>query len=546
MDAPESTRTPTPSRWHIPTLLVIALLVHGWIIANTEVAARDSIGFIRYAMQFDQPPPDPADPNRQLTRLEIIRRAEHPPGYPLMVWLMSIPVRAIAGGPTPENMVLATQLVSALAGILLILPMYRLVQRMFDSTAAFRAVAIFQCLPVPAEITSDGLSDGLYLLAVVSALAFAAGSFREQSSAPLLGAGICTGLAYLVRPEGVLLMAAIGGMLIAAVFLRQITWKLWIRRMVLLGIGAASIALPYIALIGKLTNKATGSVLVRTLQGEDARPTWHMDTPTSFRDTITKQPIAAWWTQGFDNSEGRILWAVQVLIGETSKSAHYVPFALGVIGIVVLLPRWRRDPVMLMPLILGGLNAALLIFMGSRIGYISERHTLWLATLMVIFAAGYLPTFAQWLTRWPTSPRSFTAMGYAQTLTILILISGIPGWIKPLHANRKAHHIAGHWLAANTDPHSERIFDPFCWADYYAGRVFQEGWIRLDDSTPLYVIVEPKNLTPHSRLPALDQAKDMIRSGKPVFHWPENVPLEQSRVAIYRVVPVQRPGTASR
>ena len=34
-------------------LLALAVAVRGWLLAHTEVPARDSIGFIRYALEFE-------------------------------------------------------------------------------------------------------------------------------------------------------------------------------------------------------------------------------------------------------------------------------------------------------------------------------------------------------------------------------------------------------------------------------------------------------------------------------------------------------------
>src|SRR5689334_2750262 len=97
MDAP----APAPSlrfpSWlALMQLLALGLGLRVWVIARTEVAARDSIGFIRYALRLEREPWQ-----------EVIRTAEHPPGYALVVMLVSWPVRAWTGDTSCDTMVLS-------------------------------------------------------------------------------------------------------------------------------------------------------------------------------------------------------------------------------------------------------------------------------------------------------------------------------------------------------------------------------------------------------------------------------------------------------
>src|SRR5262245_20818534 len=85
------------------TLLRLVLPLRGWLLYNTEVAARDSIGFIRYARDFEKK-----------NWKTVLDSYEQHPGYPLAVWAVSLPVRAIAG-TDPVTMRLAAQLASTMA-----------------------------------------------------------------------------------------------------------------------------------------------------------------------------------------------------------------------------------------------------------------------------------------------------------------------------------------------------------------------------------------------------------------------------------------------
>src|SRR5262245_30814993 len=150
---------------------LLALLVRGWLITHTEVSARDSIGFIRYALQFDDRP-----------WKDVVRSFEQHPGYPVLVWLVSRPVRLIAGGTSCNGMVLSAQLATTFAAVLMVIPVYFLGKTLFNRHAGLVAAALLQCLPVFVRVTADGLSEGPFLLFLASGLFFAVTGLRTRSA----------------------------------------------------------------------------------------------------------------------------------------------------------------------------------------------------------------------------------------------------------------------------------------------------------------------------------------------------------------------------
>jgi hypothetical protein len=122
MDSPKDRAGQTISSWlPLTILIVLGVALHAWVITRTEVAARDSIGFIRTALRFENEP-----------WIEVIKSSEQPPGYALTVLAVSKPIRAIAGKTTVDTMVLSAQVASALMGILAIIPMVRLGRELGD------------------------------------------------------------------------------------------------------------------------------------------------------------------------------------------------------------------------------------------------------------------------------------------------------------------------------------------------------------------------------------------------------------------------------
>src|SRR6516164_8421881 len=127
----------------IALVALLAIGVRGWVITHTEVVARDSIGFIRYALQLEEKP-----------LAQVIRDSEQHPGYPLSVMLVSKPVRALTGGLSCDAMTLSAQLASAIAAILMIVPIFFLGKSLFGRQAGFLAAALLQCLPVFVHVTT--------------------------------------------------------------------------------------------------------------------------------------------------------------------------------------------------------------------------------------------------------------------------------------------------------------------------------------------------------------------------------------------------------
>src|SRR5262245_14297447 len=185
--------------WPIIFVLLLALSMRIWVVTHSEVAARDSIGFIKYALKYETEP-----------FTKVLREAEQPPAYPIAVLVASWPVRAVSGGVTPQNMALSAQIASAFFGTLLVLPMIGLGTELLDRRYGIVAAALFQALPTWIKLTSDGLSESTFLFFVALALWLAARAFRTQGIWAFLCCGLAAGCSYLARPEGAELVPAVG------------------------------------------------------------------------------------------------------------------------------------------------------------------------------------------------------------------------------------------------------------------------------------------------------------------------------------------------
>jgi hypothetical protein len=526
------TQSPLP-RWRefafLTLLLLFAAASRAWLIGHTEVAARDSVGFIRYALELER------DPWK-----EVLKRNLQHPGYPAVLLAVSWPVRQLCGGTSATSMQLSAQLASALAGVLLILPMYYLGREFFGRRTAFWGTALFQCLPVSARVMSDGLSEATFLLFVTIALLLAVRGLRGRSVAAFTGCGFFSALAYLTRPEGALIVAATGLVLACIQFLSAWRWP-WPRAlacMAALLLAATAVASPYVIVNGRMTNKPTSRRLWETTAPEPTPVGWH-----GVHGPLTASVLAVYAPETLKD---RRLWGLYAIATEVTKDLHYLAVLPFLIGLWSFHERLKMRSGAWVLLVLCLLHFLILWRVAVVVGYVSDRHVLVLVLCGVFIAAdgafvlsAMLTLLAQWhRNARATKPvRSAESGKLAVVLFLVLLGFGLAEALKPLHANRAGHRQAGLWLAAHTSA-ADPIVDPFCWAHYYAGRVFGEGRTPAmpSGSVPTqYVVMEQSSTSEHSRLPTINYARGLAARGQVVYHWPVDKPEASAKILVYAV-----------
>jgi 4-amino-4-deoxy-L-arabinose transferase-like glycosyltransferase len=530
-------------------LLCVALALHICLLFRAEVPARDTIGFIRYALQFEEN-----------DWASVVHDNHQHPGYPLTIYAVSIPVRAFSTYPLADTMSFCSRLASSLAAVLLVIPMFYLGKILFHRAVGFGAAALFQILPVPAHIMSDGLSEPLYLLLASSALVFASLAVRDRKGYWFALAGAFCGLAYLTRPEGGLLAVAT---LVALVGLQWTAahhrpWREVAGCAACLVGTVVVVGSPYVLATGGLSNKPSVQDLLHAKtpakealwSGPGGR---HSEVGTGF-----PRPLwACLWAINFNASDStleRTGKAVYALGAELVKSFHYVAWIPAVLGMWWFRHRALQVPGTWVLLASCGLLAIVLWRLALTESYMSDRHL-----LLIVMAGCYAAAAAVWelpgrlLCRyrrqaWPPpegdaalSSRMATAVSLG-LLAVLLAVS-LPKTFERLHGNRAGYHAAGVWLAEHATPW-DAIDDDHCWAHYYAGGVFLENHIPpkpIDVTPTLYVVVgrrEREHLpTPNLQKKPQDEETILAKGGQVVFAWPHaNQPFDAS-VVVYAVPP---------
>jgi hypothetical protein len=502
-------------------LLSLATAVRAWLITHTEVTARDGIGFIRYAWQLERHP-WPA----------VLKENPHPPAYPLAVLAVSTPLRHWLPADDRAAMQLSAQLANALAGVLLVVPMFYLGRGLFDRRVGFWAAALFQCLPVSGRILSDALSEGVYLLVVTTGLVFALRAFRTSSALCFGLCGVCAGLAYLTRPEGVLLLGAAG--LVLAACQAKAAWRRpWGRALacgVSLAIAAVAVGAPYALVIHRFTNKETGRNLLRTAADRPG------EGPSGVTAGGPGAPLLASTLGVYSHEKRRALWGLGALGGEVLKGYHYAAVVPAVLGLYWFRNRFRQPGAAVL-LALCGLYTVVLWRVAFVAGYVAERHSLVFVLCGLYWAVAAVFAAGDWLAG--RLGRVAAGGAYAVVMLAALALTALPKTLEPLHTNRAGFHAAGLWLAQHAGP-ADVIVDPFDWAGYYAGQVLRDadGRPSQPGSQPGHYVVLGGTDNEHRRLPLIPVAETIASAGTVVYQWPEQpVRFKAEKVVVYYVPP---------
>jgi hypothetical protein len=517
----------TPRHWlrrDWPWLLALLIIVgslRAWLVYNTEVTARDSIGFIRYALRFDS-----------MTWGEALKDQHQHPGYPAAVWAVSQPMRMWFGA-TPETMRVSAQLVSVAASILLAIVMFRLGKHLWDRYVGFFAALLFQCLPISGHHLSDGISDGLFLLFVLTALLLTIRAWEIGSPLRYAMAGAMIGVSYLTRPEGLLLLPAIVTFHIAMQAAKA-TRKPFLRTSFGVGLLIVTCAVagsPYFLVTKAITIKPTAHQILHEAQ---AGPTETGGWPL-FAATFTPSPHVT--TQ--------LHRTLRALILEMGQALNYIGGFVGVWALIACRKSLTRHAGFYLLAIYFSFHAAVLIKLGLTVSYVSDRHVMALVSLAcypVVIGMAHLCSLAL---RWryvETEPtRGFIIPKRVQTLCAVGLCLSLAicagKTVTRLHGNRAGNHAAGLWLANNVH-FGDHVDDDHNWSHFYSGMIFVEG-----DKTPLPADAEPRTFEVITR--SKDEAVKGVRENREeglrkrnaavVYHWPTHADAANARIVVYQM-----------
>jgi 4-amino-4-deoxy-L-arabinose transferase-like glycosyltransferase len=340
--------------------MAVAGGVLGWKAAHTEVVFADGLRYIDQARRIDR---------GELVD-GLLKAVDHPV-YPLAI----VGAHRALGGEGPEAWQRAAQLASILAGILLVVPLYLVAAALFDGASAWLACLLTLTVPLFGDVMADALSESTFLLFWTWGL-WAALRFLKRGTFGWLPLTIGFGaMAYLSRPEGLLLPAALVATLALMPLLRscRLNWPRWWAAVGFLVIGPALLVGPYVFVKGGLGTKPAIARLLGTA-------------PKSAADAVERQ-------RPLDPEESAVkTYAVAAkAVFEAVRDATTVPLlALAVLGLGLCRPWAERSRVWLFVAVIGGATTLALMRLHATGGYCSARHALVPALLLIAAAAAAL------------------------------------------------------------------------------------------------------------------------------------------------------------
>ena len=210
-------------------LLIISLSVRIYLSFFTYVIRNDSVAFMQNAKFFAGG-----------DFLSGLRHDYHP----LYSFLMAVMYKVI------PDMEISGTIVSVLFGTLTVIVFYLIGKSVFDRKISFVSSVILALHPYAVRFSVDIISESTYFFFFISA--FGLGYFALAKRRYYLFAltGICSALAYLVRPEGIGIILIVAGWCILKDLARfKIVWKEKIASILIIIVSFFVFSLPYLVYI---------------------------------------------------------------------------------------------------------------------------------------------------------------------------------------------------------------------------------------------------------------------------------------------------------
>ncbi|MGB9625842.1 MAG: glycosyltransferase family 39 protein [Phycisphaerae bacterium] len=443
----------------VAIVLLAALAVRAYLLCVMPTISRDGVTFIWYAQRLGTTP------------LEEIRRQKQHPLYPALIAAVhAILDRAgAAAGDDVRSWLIAGHVVALTAGLAVIPAVYLLACVLLGRRAGVVAAACAAMLPELCRYGADVLSDSLHLFLYLLALAIGLTGVRNRSAWRFVLAGLLSGLAYLVRPEGGEVALVL---VVAAVLVRS-----W-RRQTRVALAAACVAGllltagPYMLATGRIVQKKS----IRRLIGiEAAAPRQYAPARAMGRPVDPAGMLASSAADGGHVVRGA--WSLTCAAGKTLVNwvrSLRVAYLLPAVAWFLLRPRRPRPTavwwIAAMAWCLHAVVCVLLIHTFDYRDLFSLRHVLVLAALTLPWTAAGLIRLVdlaagnvRWLDR-----------RVAWALAAVLLVGPTSPWL--LRApNREYVHLqqAGEWIASRY-PRPQRILTDQWHVPFYARAEFCE------------------------------------------------------------------------
>ncbi len=454
-------------------LFFLALIVRLIALERIYLISRDSIRFLALAKYYFSG-----------LFLKGLSNAYHPL-YPLLISLF---------GGVSGDFEFAGKLISLTLSSFTVIFVYLLGKTIYDSKTGLIGGLFFIVQPLCVRCSVDVLSDSTFLFFLVVAFYLGIKGGKEEKKVLwwCLGAGICSGLAYLTRPEGIFVVFfLLGWYFLQWIFHnKKITHFLAASGIVFFAFFL--VATPYILFIKihtgtwQISMKASVVSMVRSLEEarEEKTATEVIPSPPSPKDVEVK--VAA-PVQSKERADGQALSPIKPREpfqgGNMWKSMtypslrfietyHFLFFLFLLFGTWTEIKRKERTLGIVLLLFVATYLVGL-CYLYYTVSYVSRRHFLPAIIISLpVAGAGFWEIqrqLSKWMMRWNVTGGKKIASHSALIILLITLLILIPTALKPQGEDKLPLKQAAFWIKENKKKPFPMIMSNEPLVGYYAG-----------------------------------------------------------------------------
>ncbi len=497
---------------HLARLLFLTVAVAGWLgwkANHTDIIFADSLRYIHQAQEIEGGNAVDA----------LLHSIDHP-AYPLVI--AAVHRLFAASGPTDWQ--LAAQVASVIGGVLLVVPLYLVALEMFGGASAWLAVALAFLVPITSQVMADALSESWFLTFFFAGVWTAIRFLKEGKFAWLPATVGLAAFAYWVRPEALLLPAALVAALLVIPLLRstRMSWWRWGAAMAFLVVGPTLLIAPIIASKGGISTKpAVGRVFGTVSQS--AASAVERQRPLKPNQTATETYVLA-------------TRAMAIAVRD-AVTIPLLPLAL--LGLILAWPPGVRNRMWIFLTILMAAWTFALIRLYATSGYCTPRHALIVAYPLIAgsaFAMSRLLAMIVIPGRWVGGDAEARyRLGPIGVLASLVALGFIyrTELTTPINHQFAGYRDAAAYVAERVPP-GERVVDLTGWVLYYGdhpGYTFANLIEAMGDRNLTRVVVRDSHLA--GPWEYCDRIRHLVAGREPVAQFPEHPEPKQSVVFVY-------------
>jgi hypothetical protein len=490
-------------------LMTGAAALLGWLIRHNETSFADGLRYIHRAEQIQLE-------GWQSGFAHGIDHPLHPIGIAV--------VHAILGGDGPASWQRAALVLCFASVVLLVVPTYLVTLDLFGEKAAWMGCVLVLVNPIVGYVVINVLSECTLLLWWMFGLWAAVRFLRDGRFVWLPLATGFGALAYLTRPEGMLLPAGLGATLVILPLLRasRINWPRWWLAMSFLLGGLILVVGPYIAIKGGIGTKPGIAKVLGLAPRSD---------PLGLE---RERPLLS------NQSEWETYWIATIRMLKVFRAAVTPPvFPFALLGLLLAgaaRPQIRAHLFLAITLAAAGCALARL---HVTAGYCTVRHGL-IPGIILTLAAAYGMT---WLMDRVSIPGRWLALAHqrlrpgpavwAALIAVFVVIPNVRS-SGPLNPGPfSVYHQTGEWLAQHTRD-NEQILDLTDWSLYFSrrgGYFFANIYQAPVDPATRWIVVRKPHIEGHWAYTRV--VRELIGARQPVALVPPVASSRQIQIRIY-------------